>query len=308
MPVTLDVLLPHYRDPAGLKLSLDSIAAQTWGGTMRVVIVDDGSSEAERAAAEAHAYDFGQDSGAEVTFLVNPQNLGRPRTRNRLLDAIEADYVAWLDAGDIWYPEKLERQFAHLSALRMQGADIERAWVSCTYDWKWEGNSRSRSIQQETRGDQVRMLLEGAELRAYLWTLLGTRQSFQIAGRFDERLPRLQDLDYFLRFVRAGGTIVTPAYQGALCCYFKSDVGRDAREINYCNQLILKKNAAVIRGYSPVLQSKLAYKADTLAARFALNNGKKRLWLFYRFRALLTAPRHSLHVVKKVILKKVLRA
>lgn len=308
MPASLDVLLPHYRDPAGLKLSLDSIAAQTWGGTMRVVVVDDGSPEADRSAAEHHAHTFEQETGAEVTFLVNPQNLGRPRTRNRLLDAIEADYVAWLDAGDTWYPEKLERQFVHLNALRMQGADIDRIWVSCTYDWKWDGNTHRRSLQQETTGDQVQLLLEGAQLRAYLWTLLGTRQAFQIAGRFDERLPRLQDLDYFLRFVRAGGTLATPHYTGALCCYFKSDVGRDAREINACNHLILEKHAAVIRLYPPALQSKLAYKAHTLAARFARNNGQIGLWLVYRLRALLTAPRHSLNVVKTIILRKVLRA
>ena len=50
----------------------------------------------------------------------------------------------------------------------------------------------------------------GRRLRAYLWTLLGTARAFKAAGRFDERLPRLQDLDYFLRFIAAGGTLVVP--------------------------------------------------------------------------------------------------
>lgn len=307
MPFPLDVLLPHFKDPAGLKLSLDSIAAQTWDGKMRVIIVDDGSPEPDRIAAEAYARAFAEETDIGLTFLVNAQNLGRPRTRNRLLDAIEADYVAWLDAGDIWYPRKLEVQFAHLTRLRMQGSDIDQIWLTCSYDWKSEGNENIRSLLQITKGNQVQDLLEGARLRAYLWTLLGTRQAFQIAGRFDERLPRLQDLDYFVRFVRAGGRIVTPPEKEALCCYFKSDVGRNAREINACNHLILAKQAPVIRTYSAAVQSKLSYKADSLAARFALNNRKIGLWLFFRLRAVLRSPRHSLQVFKTVLLQKVLR-
>ena len=34
---------------------------------------------------------------------------------------VEGDYVAWIDAGDVWYPSKLERQFEHLSRLRFAG-------------------------------------------------------------------------------------------------------------------------------------------------------------------------------------------
>ncbi|WP_299509864.1 glycosyltransferase [Cypionkella sp.] len=307
MPFSLDVLLPHFKDPAGLKLSLDSIAAQIWGGKMRVVIVDDGSPEPDRIAAEAYARAFAEETDIGLTFLVNAQNLGRPRTRNRLLDAIEADYVAWLDAGDIWYPQKLEVQFAHLTRLRMQGNNIDQIWLTCSYDWKWEGNENIRSLLQVTKGDQVQELLDGARLRAYLWTLLGTRRAFQIAGRFDERLPRLQDLDYFLRFVRAGGRIITPPEKEALCCYFKSDVGRNAREINICHRLILAKQAPVINEYSPALQSKLNYKANSLAARFARNNQKLGLWLFFRLCAIFGSPRHSLQILKTVLLRKVLR-
>ncbi len=301
MKPALDVLLPHYQDPAGLKLSLASIAAQTWGGSMRVIIVDDGSSEADRIAAEAHAHDFARDSGLDMLFLVNPKNLGRPKTRNRLLDAVEADHVAWLDAGDIWYPHKLEVQFNHLSRLRMAGEDIDRLWVAGAYDWQQVGSASIRTLQQQVQGNQVLELLDGGNLRAYLWTLLGTAQAFRIAGRFDERLPRLQDLDYFLHFVRAGGKLVTPSDRRGLCCYFKSDIGRNAREVHACHMLILAKMQPVIQTQPPALRSKLYYKANRLAARFAQSNGNQMLRLRYLAQAAFGSPRHSLRVLKTVL-------
>ena len=94
-----------------------------------------------------------------------------------------------------------QRQFEHLSRLRFAGEDIGQVWVTCHYDWQWSGR-RARLKKQEVAGDQLRELMLGERLRAYLWTLLGSAEAFKAVGRFDERLPRLQDLDYFIRFVR----------------------------------------------------------------------------------------------------------
>ena len=51
----LDVLMPHFRDVAGLTLSLASVAGQGWTGDLRLVVVDDGSPEADFAAVRALA-------------------------------------------------------------------------------------------------------------------------------------------------------------------------------------------------------------------------------------------------------------
>ena len=93
---TLDILIPHYNDIDGLELTLRSIAAQTWRGETRIVIVDDGSApDSARAARE-----IGEAFSQPVTFIANARNRGRPYTRNVLLDAIDSPYVAWLDAGE----------------------------------------------------------------------------------------------------------------------------------------------------------------------------------------------------------------
>jgi glycosyltransferase involved in cell wall biosynthesis len=288
----LDVLLPHYRDPEGLKISLDSIAAQTWTGDMRVVVVDDGS-ETDVLRDVREILDA---SELPITFLQNPVNRGRPYTRNRLLDAVEGDYVAWLDAGDIWYPEKLDRQFEQISRLRYLGEDPDRHWITCNYDWQWIGR-RVNLIRQETDGRQLRELMLGRRLRAYLWTLLGTAGAFRSAGRFDERLPRLQDLDYFVRFVLAGGTLTNAAEPAALCRYHKSDLGRNADEIRKCNRLIFRKYRPHLESYGPAFLKTIKYNAEMLSARYSVNNGALMRNYYYVARAVGAHPKRAVGAV-----------
>ena len=112
--MALDVLIPHYRDLDGFTASLNSIVEQTWSGDIRLVVVDDGSPENEFLALRRHL----DKQPLPFHLERNDANRGRPYTRNRLLDCIDSDYVAWQDAGDLWYPEKIARQFEHISRLR----------------------------------------------------------------------------------------------------------------------------------------------------------------------------------------------
>jgi glycosyltransferase involved in cell wall biosynthesis len=289
----LDVLIPHFQDPQNLALSLASVTAQTWTGDIRIVVVDDGSSRADFRAVEALV----AEQSLPVTLQRNSENRGRPYTRNRLLDAIDGDYVAWLDAGDVWYPEKLTRQFDHFSRMRFDGEDTDRVWVTCHYDWQWS-NGRPRRVRQQVDGSQIRELLLGDRLRAYLWTLLGTAGTFRAIGSFDERLPRLQDLDYFIRFVRAGGRLVTPAGDESLCLYHKSDLGRDAREIRRCNDLIFEKYLTSYQSQGPAFMRRTLYNAETLSARYARNNNDTAARLYYTFRAFRADPRRGVGLLR----------
>ena len=292
----LDVLIPHHADPVGLSEALDSVAAQNWlreaSNRLRVIVVDDGSDPADFTAAQHACARFRDSSGQALVLERLPQNLGRPAARNRLLDMADAPYLAWLDAGDVWYPDKLEAQFACLATLEAAGDDPRRLWVSCAYDFAQGGRRRPR--QQAVAGDQLHTMLMGDHLRAYLWTLLGRAEAFRIAGRFDTRLPRLQDLDYCLTFLRAGGLIVVPPDPAPMCCYYKSDLGRDADQIAACYRLILAKNAPCIRQYPRAFRARLRHKAAALAARFARSNGEHGKAARYLLQAALTNPSHSL--------------
>ncbi len=285
----LDVLLPHYNDTEGLALSLRSIAKQTWKGATRVVIADDGSTaenlEAMKEIADRFRARRSEQSPLTIDLLVNETNKGRPYTRNVLLDAIDSPFVAWLDAGDEWYPEKIDLQFRSLDAATSE-IDGRPLWVTCNYDWEWKGGAR-RKRNQKTEQDQCRALLMGSKLRAYLWTLLGSAESFKQVGYFDHRLPRMQDLDFFIRFVSQGGALRNSGVDDSLCVYHKSDVGRDADEIRACNALIFEKHQDLYKRYGDQFCKMRLFNMEMLAARFAQNNqdkAKARAYMWNAFR------------------------
>lgn len=282
----IDVLIPHYNDIDGLESSLASIEAQDWGGHFRVVICDDGS-QIETFNKIAPLI---QSRRFDALILRNEVNRGRPYTRNVLLDAIESKYVCWLDAGDVWYPSKTRLQIEQLYRLKYKGVDTSRVWITCNYDWNWSGSSKRQLKKQFVDGDQIHHLFIGTRLRAYLWTLLGEAAAFKAIGHFDNRLGRLQDLDYFVRFVASGGRLHVPSGTQALCVYFKSDVGRSGDEVRDCNRIVLEKHHALLETYGKAFVANRAYDAEILAGRFARNGGDRRLARLSRLRAFAIRP------------------
>ena len=290
------MLIPHFQDVEGLELSLKSIADQTWTGDMRLVIVDDGSEPKHFARAEALV----AEQPLPALVLRNPENRGRPYTRNRLLDNIDSPYVSWLDTGDIWYSDKLFKQFEHLSRLRYKARIQAGSGLPVTTTG--DGMAARRNAAQEVDKQQMRELMLGLRLRAYLWTLLGSARAFRAAGRFDERLPRLQDLDYFMRFLSAGGILSAPPGREPLCCYHKSDIGRSATEIRNCNKLIMAKYLPHIRPYGPAFLKTIRYNAARLSARYAANNGRGLLAGYYHSRAFAAHPRRAIGAMRQKLL------
>lgn len=289
---SLDILIPHFEDPQGLRMSLRSVALQDWRGRLRIVVADDGSRDENFERLEKICEEHRSKHHQPITLLRRTENRGRPYTRNELLDASESAHIAWLDAGDIWGPSKLRQQFDYLSKIYHTGQDLNRTWITCDYFWM-EGRAEPRRVNQDVSGDQLQKLLIGSRLRAYLWTLLGTRESFIRTGYFDERMPRLQDLDYFIRFVRGNGKIINVEAEEALATYYKSDVGRSAQQVHNAFSIIMLKNQAVLRSYPYSFSKDLYYRSAKLAARFARSNNDRSAILKYELLAARAKPMAS---------------
>lgn len=280
---TLSILLPHYNDPKGFELSLRSIEAQTWRGTREIVVCDDGSRPKELAELERIC----ASTAETVKLLRNEENRGRPYTRNVLLDAADGKYTAWLDAGDEWYPEKLQHQFNGLYRARLQGF-TKVVWCTTNYDWQWAG-AKKRIREQNVAGDQIGNMLTGS-LGAYLWTVLGTTQSFRDVGHFDLKLTRLQDLDFFIRFLSKDGMLILPPTAEPLVVYHKSDIGKNGEEIARCFNYVFDKHSAHLMTRSRSFRRNRRFHVNMHAARFTDNNDQPLQTAMYLGRAAVTSP------------------
>lgn len=101
-PPTISVVIPCYNGAKYLRETLESALAQTHP-PLEVLVVDDGSTDDSAVIAESF--------GPPVRVIRQP-NQGESVARNRGIEESQGEWVALLDADDLWLPHKLESQLA----------------------------------------------------------------------------------------------------------------------------------------------------------------------------------------------------
>jgi succinoglycan biosynthesis protein ExoM len=97
---TVSVIIPTFRRPDGLQSALNSVAAQTGQGEIRLrLIVCDNSPE---AAAKNLVTAFAAATNLQVSYIHEPKT-GVANARNAALKAVTSDFIAFLD-DDEWAP------------------------------------------------------------------------------------------------------------------------------------------------------------------------------------------------------------
>src|SRR5262245_3610063 len=107
----LTVVTAAFNAVATIGDTLASIAAQTLPPDA-VIVVDDGSTDDTAAVARA--------AGATV---ISTANAGAASARNTGVAASRTPWVAFVDADDVWTPDKLERQVAAMGDYAMSYTD-----------------------------------------------------------------------------------------------------------------------------------------------------------------------------------------
>jgi glycosyltransferase involved in cell wall biosynthesis len=99
----VSVLIPAWNAEATLAETLGSAAAQTHRN-LEILIVDDGSTD--RTAEIATEFCASDDRAR----LISQENRGVASARNCAIEEAKGEFIAPLDADDLWHPQKIERQ------------------------------------------------------------------------------------------------------------------------------------------------------------------------------------------------------
>lgn len=102
----VSVVIPVRNGVRYLGEAIESVLAQE-RVRVEVIVVDNGSSDGSRALAESF--------GAPVR-VIEETRPGAAHARNAGVRVASGEYLAFLDADDVWTPGKLERQLAELEA------------------------------------------------------------------------------------------------------------------------------------------------------------------------------------------------
>ena len=100
----VSVITPVYACEKYIRQTIDSVISQTFAN-WEMILADDCSPD---SSAQIIAEYMRQD--ARIRYIKLPENGGAAVARNAALAAARGRYIAYLDADDIWFPEKLERQ------------------------------------------------------------------------------------------------------------------------------------------------------------------------------------------------------
>jgi len=182
---TVSVIIPAYNCSGLLAEAVESVRAQTYRN-FEVIVVDDGSSDDTWQVARRLAESW------EKLRALRIEHAGLAAARNRALDEMRGQWIALLDADDLWRPEKLQRCMDFLAAhpelsivytpmapIRMDGRLMEGHSKPCHAGWLTERIFQSIFIHDPA--------------------VVFHRRVIEACGGFDESLPVGVGHEFWLR-------------------------------------------------------------------------------------------------------------
>ncbi len=212
-PPKFSVIIPACNAAATLARALDSVLAQTWAAH-EIIVVDDGSTDATAAVAAGY--------GENIHYL-RQDNAGVSAARNHGAQASSGDWLAFLDADDWYYPNRLKwhaEWIARDPALDFLTGDYEYRDVSGKLlSRSMPGKASGRAMLDKAAGSRE-VVMEGAEFEAFVadhfgdtHTLSLPRATFLELGGYPLGFKVCEDVHLLTRLVarsRRAGVICEP--------------------------------------------------------------------------------------------------
>lgn len=201
----ITVIIPAYNAAATLNETLCSVRGQTYQD-LEILVVDDGSKDETAAIAEHHA-----EADIRVR-LIRQGNAGVAAARNNALQQARGNWVAPIDADDLWHPEKIARQVEIMRAASPR--------VALVYNWFAQIDAAGRILHYAApntdEGDVFRRMFDNG-LIGNGSTPLMRRDVVLACGGYDSGLHAAgaqgcEDLKLYLAIAENYHYAVAPGY------------------------------------------------------------------------------------------------
>lgn len=125
MNIGISILIPLYNGIEFLEEAIISILTQTYTKWEIIIGINghEPNSDIEKQVNEI-VQKHNQDNIFDIRVIYY-NTKGKPDTLNQMINDIKYDYVALLDADDIWLPEKLEKQVPILRSYDVVGTNCQ---------------------------------------------------------------------------------------------------------------------------------------------------------------------------------------
>jgi glycosyltransferase involved in cell wall biosynthesis len=207
---TVSVIIPAYNVSSFVGETLDSVFAQTFAD-YEVIVVNDGSPDTEELEHVLEPY-------LDHIRYFKQENRGAGAARNTGLREAQAEFIAFLDADDLWLSNYLEEQ---MKFIRAHACDLV-----CADAVVFNGSANDEKTYMEALmadappiGEVTFLNLLSAEQSIITSGVVARRAPILRVGLFDEALRNAQDFDLWLRLARDGARL---AYQRRVLLRYRS--------------------------------------------------------------------------------------
>ncbi|WP_254565641.1 glycosyltransferase family A protein [Oscillatoria sp. HE19RPO] len=198
MSPTISIVIPAYNAAATILQTLDSVFQQTFSD-FEVLVINDGSTD--------QTLDLLQTIEDKRLQIFTYENRGVSVARNRGISYARGEFIAFLDADDLWSPDKLELQFAALQ---------EHPEAGVAYSWNYYQYETPAKSYAETSNSFQGNVYADLLIKNFIQNgsnPLVRKEAVASVGLFDPTLKSCQDWDYYLRLAQNWPFVLVPKVQ-----------------------------------------------------------------------------------------------
>ncbi|OGZ53397.1 MAG: hypothetical protein A3B25_02135 [Candidatus Ryanbacteria bacterium RIFCSPLOWO2_01_FULL_48_26] len=190
----VSIIIPAYNAEKYIKESVESALGQTYP-LVEVIVIDDGSTDGTKAILDPYI------RGGKIRYF-RQDNRGLAASRNAGIRGSSGEFIAFLDADDLFLPAKIESQVHALETNSAYGVCYSD--ILHFTDPPAGGGTRQfyHHRYRYPSGDLFEDLLHRQFINPL--TVLVRKNVLDRFGVFDENLLRSEDWDLWLRWARAG--------------------------------------------------------------------------------------------------------
>ncbi len=190
----VSIIIPSYNAARYVQEAINSALDQTHKN-IEVIVIDDGSTDETKNILEPYA------TAQKIKYFFQ-ENKGLSAARNAGVKIAKGEYIALLDADDIFLPEKIEEQVQFLE----QNPHCDVCYCDLYHFWDENPHKLLKlNYKYYSGADVLPGLLEKSFIAPL--TVVLRKSVFNRFGYFDENLKRSEDLDFWFRLAYGGAQI-----------------------------------------------------------------------------------------------------
>lgn len=219
----ISVIIPNYNHALYIAEAIDSVFAQTYS-PIEVIVIDNGSTDDSERVLSCY-----RDS---IIYHKQNDNLGASSARNLGVEIASGEYLAFLDADDLWRADKLLLQYQQIS--QPSGPDMVFSEMQSFY---------SQELEPALK---YRLFCPPNPIQAYTaTTLLIRKSSFLKVGFFNTNINTGEFIDWYINAKNANLTVEVVPHTLAFRRIHGGHIGKNIHHQDYCqilkNKILLQR-------------------------------------------------------------------